>query len=384
MRILHISAGNLYGGVEVLLRTLARCSRLNPELQQEFAVCFEGRLASELKAAGASVHVIGAVRARNPLAVKSARRRLLQILARGGFDLAVCHMAWAQAILGPVVRDARIPLVLWHHDPGDGSGWLDRWARLIPPDLAICNSLYTAAKLRRCYPELPAKVLYCPVEMPPMLSSKRSQTREELGLDEGSVAIIQIGRMERNKGQLEHLEALSQLRDLPDWVCWQVGEAQRPVEVRYLESLRNAAERLGIGERVRFLGYQTDTVRLLHAADIYCQPNIGPEGFGITFIEALSAGVPVVTSVLGPSGEIVDPSCGVLVPPGDAAALAAVLRDLIEAPTRRERLGAAGPARAKALCDPLTQMNRLGAILASVIEPARSQRAIAAAPSAHP
>ena len=82
------------------------------------------------------------------------------------------------------------------------------------------------------------------------------------------------------------------------------------------------------------------------SADIHCQPNTGPEPFGIAFVEALYAGLPVVTTRLGGALEIVNETCGVLVPPGDAGALAAALRRLIADPAERSRLGRAGPARA--------------------------------------
>src|SRR2546422_5237601 len=56
MRVLHVSSGNLYGGIETLLLTLARHRNLCPGLDQHFALCFEGRLSEELAAVGARVH----------------------------------------------------------------------------------------------------------------------------------------------------------------------------------------------------------------------------------------------------------------------------------------------------------------------------------------
>ena len=73
------------------------------------------------------------------------------------------------------------------------------------------------------------------------------------------------------------------------------GGAQRSHEAVYLAELRQAADRAGIGDRVRFLGQRTDVPDLLAAADVFCQPNTGPEPFGIAFVEALYAGLPVVT-----------------------------------------------------------------------------------------
>jgi glycosyltransferase involved in cell wall biosynthesis len=92
---------------------------------------------------------------------------------------------------------------------------------------------------------------------------------------------------------------------------------------------------------------------------VHCQANITPESFGITYVEALAAGLPVVTSRFGGAMEIVDESCGVLVPPGDSNALAAALERLIVDRPLRAKLAAAAPARARTLSDPATQMFRL-------------------------
>ena len=121
--------------------------------------------------------------------------------------------------------------------------------------------------------------------------------------------------MEAWKGHRLLLEALGRLRHVPGWVLWVAGGAQRPYEARYLAELEAQATELGIRGRVRFLGQRSDVPRLLRAADIHCQPNLGPEPFGIAFIEALQARLPVVTTAMGGPLEIIDGSCGVLVAP---------------------------------------------------------------------
>ena len=169
--------------------------------------------------------------------------------------------------------------------------------------------------------------------------------------------------MEEWKGQAVLLEALGRLRHHTGWTLWMAGGAQRPSEARYLQSLRDAAERLGIADRVRFLGHRTDVPALLNLSDIFCQPNLAPEPFGISLVEAMSAGLPVVTSAAGGALEIVNESCGVLVPAGDAAALAVALERLILDSAERQRLGRAGPSRAAELCDPTAQTRRFGALM---------------------
>ena len=284
-----------------------------------------------------------------------------ELLDERAADVVVCHLAWAQAIFGPGARASGVPLVFWAHDATDALHWLDRWARLTPPDLAICNSHFTAATMLRLYPRVATQVIYCPVSPPAFNASvsDRAEVRGELNTPLDATVIVQVSRMEEWKGQRLHLETLGQLRDLPGWVCWIVGSAQRPDEARYERELHAVAKQHGIEQRVRFVGQRSDVSRILSAADIYCQPNTGPEPFGLTLIEALQAGLPVITSAMGGATEIVNDSCGILVPVGSVADLASALRLLVNDAQLRRRLGGSGPARARELTDPAAQLSHL-------------------------
>ena len=367
MRVLHVYGGNLYGGIEALLVTMARARPLCPALEPEIALCFDGRLSDELEATGIPVHRLPEVRASRPLTVVRARRALAELVEGGRFDRVICHAAWAQGLLGPAVKQARIPLVFWVHDVVTGKHWTERLARRVRPDLVICTSRYTAASIPSFYADVPTAVVAPPVstDAPRLTRTERATVRAELDTPADATVIIQVSRMDVWKGHALAIEALAQLRELP-WIGWIVGGAQRPAEVGYVEALRADADRLGVADRIRFLGERTDVRRLLAAADIHCQANLRPEPFGIAFVEALAAGLPVVTAAIGGALEIVDDSCGILVPPNDPAALAAALRRLIEDPVLRARLASAGPARARALCDPSAQMRRLVDALASM------------------
>ena len=211
------------------------------------------------------------------------------------------------------------------------------------------------------------EVIRCPVE-PQNAACRpgRDEVRREIGTSPDSTVIVQVSRMEPWKGHKLHLEALGELRGLDDWECWQVGGAQRPDETRYVDEMQALARSLGIADRVRFLGRRSDVPDLLAAADIFCQPNLGPEPFGIVFVEALNAGLPVVTTAMGGPLEIVDDSCGRLTPPGDVRALAAALQELVENPETRNRLATAAPGRGFDLCDPTNQTRNLAATLQSI------------------
>jgi glycosyltransferase involved in cell wall biosynthesis len=368
MRVLHVYSGNLFGGIETMLITLARCRNLCPEMEPHFAVCFEGRLSEELRTTGAPVHMLGAVRTSRPLSVLRARQALAQVLREENPDVVICHGAWSLSIFGPIARKAALPVVFWLHGPTNGKHWLERWARRTPPELAICNSDYTASTVKNLFVNVRTEVNYCPVMIKKRVThgKDRLAIRDELNTSKDSVVIIQVSRMEPLKGHRLHLRALEALRDSADWVCWFVGGGQRPHELEYLDELRATAESAGVADRVRFVGERSDVHHVLAAADIFCQPNIGPEGFGLTFIEALGSGLPVVTTALGGAKEIVNESCGFLIPSNDAPALTDVLRGLINNRTLRSELGAAGAQRARELCDPASQIQRLHRTLATL------------------
>jgi len=369
MRILHVHSGNLYGGVETVLTTLARRQDVCPDMQQQFALCFEGRLSRELASIGPRPHSIGPVRVSRPLTVLRGRRELGKLLARGAYDALVFHSAWSHAIFAPVGRTARKPSVVWVHGTTSGKHWSERWARRMDPDVVLCNSRFTANGAAAVYPKVSMNVLYYPLELKSvrLSSSDRTTVRAELNTPGNATVIVQVSRMERWKGQLPHIEALSRLKAIPDWICWFVGGPQRPEEQQYFEELREATLRLGIAERVRFLNERNDVQRLLGAADIFCQPNLGPEPFGICFVEALAAGLPVVAAGMGGATEIINETCGMLVRPGNTEEIAQKLQQLIENPDLRRKLGQGGPARARELCDPTVRIKELSSILTGVI-----------------
>jgi len=360
VRVLHVYSGNRFGGIESLLVTLARQSAPSGELTTAVALCFDGRLARELGAAGVPVHHLGETRVSRPYTMHRARRALADLLVRERFDCVVCHAAWSHAIFARVVRRAAVPLVFWAHDAATGRHWSERWARRTPPDLVIANSRFTASTVAALFDEVRVAIVHAPVEAAaPASSAERDRIRLELGTPADAVVVAQACRMDAWKGHGVLLTALAALQHRTEWVCWMIGGPQRPEEANYAESLVHLADRLRIAGRVRFTGERSNVPRLLAGADLLCQPNVSPEPFGIALVEALGAGLPVVTSAFGGAIEIVDQSCGRLVPPRDPAALAAALEPLIVDPALRDRLARAAPLRARNLCDPSTQMRRL-------------------------
>jgi glycosyltransferase involved in cell wall biosynthesis len=360
VRVLHLHSGNIFGGVETMLVTLAE-RRAHASMDPSFALCFRDRLAEELERAGAPVTILGDARLSRPLTLLDVRRRLSDLLRATRPDVVLTHHPWTRVVFGGVLRDARRTSVLWMHGPG--TGWLHWTAARWPPDAVIFNSAFTRTTMPAAYGALPVTVVHCPLRMPPAPGAEdRAKIRCEHGAEDGDVVIVQASRLEAWKGHSVHLRALARLRDRAGWMLWLLGGAQRG-DGHYARELMALSAQLGIADRVRFIGERPDVARYLAAADIYCQPNIEPEPFGLAYVEALAAGLPVVTSDLGGAREIVDAATGVLVPAGDDGALALVLGELIADSARRIRLGAAGASRAAALCDPERQIARLESFL---------------------
>jgi glycosyltransferase involved in cell wall biosynthesis len=357
MRVMHIGAGKLYGGIERTLFSYARFRGVFPSADPCYVLTSQGRLDTELQSCGVDVHITNAVRISRPWTVARARRDLAALLQQQKPDVAVCHSTWPHAVFGPVVRAAGIPLAFAAHDFPNGRHWLDRLARRTRPDLVIANSDYIKAAVLKRLPNVRIETHYVPVETAAAqpCAGDRDALRSQFGARPETAVIMMACRLERWKGHGSLLSALARLANMGpnlDWQCWIAGGPQRPHEEIYFDELMQAVSEYKLEGRVFFLGQRQDVPRLLAAADIHCQPNEDPEPFGVAFVEALLSGLPVVTTEMGGGAEIVNSQCGLLVPPADSVALARALETLIVNPGLRAALGAAGPGRARDICDP--------------------------------
>lgn len=370
MKVLHIYSGNLFGGVETFLVTLAKCQDLCPDMHHSFALCFEGRLSRELRTETKNVFILGKVRISRPWYVWLARKKLSELLRQDKFSLVVCHGCWAQFVFGSVVKKLNIPLILWLHDIIKGTHWLEVLARRVVPDFILANSKYTQKTVANLFPKIPNESVYYPVITPDTKDYEviRRKKRDELGIPKGSVVIALIARLEKWKGHELLISSLARIKDLADWSCCIVGGPQRPKESKYLKSLKQKVLRLGIKDRIRFLGECRDTFPILLASDIFCQPNITPEPFGISLIEAMYAKMPIVTTdIKSGATEIIDNNCCKLVPPNDASALSLALKSLVNNPAQRAIFGECGFVKALALCGTTLQLNKIFYIFSKVI-----------------
>lgn len=176
--------------------------------------------------------------------------------------------------------------------------------------------------------------------IPPVCgAAEATDLRRTFGIGTDTPLLMLTGRIRRSKGCETLIKALGSIRDLP-WAMVFVG-ATKPADYRERLMKLSAAE--GIADRVFFTGFTSNARSLVCQADIGVQPSIVREAFGLSVLEFMQAGKPVVTTDNGGQREFVtDGSNGFLIAPDDSKALSEALRALICDKPLREKMGECG------------------------------------------
>ena len=315
-RLLQAMAGATHGGAEAFFERLAIALARAGE-EQKIVIRHEDERAARLRAVGLDVEELAFGGA-----VDFSTKRRLGGIARGFRPQVV--MTWMSRATrlcprGDFVHVARL------------GGYYDlRYYKNC--DHLIGNTRALAAwMIGEGWPE--SRVHYLPnfAEIVPMPAVARAS----LVTPEGAPLALALGRLHPNKGFDVLLDAVARVEGL---YLWLAGEG--PLRA----ALERQAASLGIGDRVRFLGWRQDVAALLAAADmLVCSSRSEP--LGNTIIEAWAARVPVVAcAAAGPVELIAPDKNGLLVPVDDAPALAAAMQALVQDKPRAAALAAAGHA----------------------------------------
>jgi glycosyltransferase involved in cell wall biosynthesis len=345
-------------------------------MKPHFAVCFEGRIAEELRQAGCPPEILGPVRLSRPWTLWQARRRLRAWLAGNRADVVIVHSGWLGAMAGAVPQRCQVPTVFWAHGSGGYGTRGERLLRPAPPALVLANSQWTLDSVHHQFPGASAEVIGLPVEFETPDPSAREALRREMNTPPGWLVVLCVSRLERWKGHTVLIDAISRLRPKArggepcgQMSVWVAGSASGMEGTSYAAELRQQARSAGFTDQeFCWLGERRDVANLLSAADLFCQPNTAPEPFGIVFVEAMYARLPVITSDLGGASELLKGSgAAILCPPEDGEAVAEAIRRLILDPALRERMGVAGRRRADEVCRPDRQMRAIEMALRSIV-----------------
>jgi glycosyltransferase involved in cell wall biosynthesis len=171
------------------------------------------------------------------------------------------------------------------------------------------------------------------------------RARAEFGIGPRDMVVGSAGRLAEEKGQEHFLQAARVVASRFEQTKFLVVGGSEPGGQGYRERLERIAAEIQPPSDVIFTGYRSDMADLIAAMDIVVVPSLR-EGFGRVAGEAMAMGKAVVCSDVGGIPEIVvSGKTGVLVPPGDADALAREVSDLIASPDRISELGKAARRR---------------------------------------
>jgi len=169
-----------------------------------------------------------------------------------------------------------------------------------------------------------------------------STVTREIGSTPDNLVIIQVARLDHLKDHLTGIRAMGRIaRRRDDVRLVLVGEGPE------MEKIEAEIGGQNLEPYVRLLGLRHDVAELLQAADLFLLSSIS-EGIPVTVIEAMAAGLPVVSTDVGGVAEIVEQGrTGLLAPSGDDAALADAVLQLADDPDLRARMGQQGRRRAE-------------------------------------
>lgn len=168
----------------------------------------------------------------------------------------------------------------------------------------------------------------------------RAALRRGLGVPEGAPLVGAVGRLITQKAPLDFVRAAANVHAArPDAHFVWVGDGP------LMEAARAEAAALGVADAVHFVGPRRDVPALLQALDLFVLPSRW-EGFALSVLEAMAAGLPVVaTAVTGADEAVAAGESGLIVPPGDIDAMARAMREIITNPDRGRAFGAHGRER---------------------------------------
>ncbi|MDP8927710.1 MAG: glycosyltransferase [Actinomycetota bacterium] len=353
LRVCHLIHALSQGGAEQVLVELAH---VRASTALDFSVVSlmptEGlALPGRLRRLGIDVHPLGLPSRWDPRALVRAHG-LIRDLAP---DVLHSHGKHADLVGAFVARRLSIPLVSTLHLIEDAPtivGRGKRWLAVQVRARAAVQTVAVSEALRdwylRAFPVEPTRVVTIHNGVGPGAGSTpttRASVRSALGIPRNAVMAIMVAMMRPGKGHAELIAAAAKIPPSLPLSLVIVGDGP----------LLNALEASACASslpfrRVIFAGFREDVPALLEASDFIVHPS-NSDALPTALIHGLAAGLPAVASAVGGIPEVVTRDTGLLVPPGDANALATAMACLTSDADLRRRLGIAARRRFETMFD---------------------------------
>lgn len=289
----------------------------------------DGPLTYLAKRAGAEVITLP-LATKNILKITSNSKKLRKIISRNKVDLVHAHSrapAWSGYL---AAKKQGIPFITTYHGSySEGTRLKRRYNRvMVAGDRVVAVSHFISDLIKSRYQIDFEKINVIhdgvdPAKFDPaaVRGDRLIRLAKEWRIEDGQPAILLPARLTDWKGQTLFIEALAKMRH-QEAVGILIGSDQG--RHRYTQSLMDLAVQSGVGGRLRLAGHVEDMPAALKLADIVVNCSLKPEAFGRTIVEAQAMGRIVVAADHGGARETIIPDMtGFLVPPRDAASLAA-------------------------------------------------------------
>ncbi len=347
LKVLHIiSDTNIGGAGRHLLTFLEHCDR---SLLEVAVLCPAGSLlaprCAELGAQVREVKGLAPDRSFDP----ASALRLVPVVAhyvhRRGFRVVHTHASLSGRLAALAVRAPRTVYTRHRLDWSPPRGAAGRLAaavnRLAASRVIAVSSEVARALAAEGVPPEHIAVIRHGIDAARFRERALQPPLSSLPPKDGPVVGV-VARLEPEKGIFTFLEAASLIAGRCAGVSfWVVGEGSQEKE------LKAAAGRLGLKDRVFFLGFREDVPQVMARLDVLAVPSLS-EAFGLSLLEGMCLGLPCVASDTGGLAEVAGGGeHALLVPPGDAAALASCVLHLLENPVEAASLGRRAAAAAE-------------------------------------
>jgi glycosyltransferase involved in cell wall biosynthesis len=371
-RVLYFDHTAALGGGELALLALVR--RLDLQRYEPVVVLgADGPLAGKLRDAGIQVRILPldarvASAPRDRLGASGLRSlpacgrtlayviRLRRLIVAEQVDLVHTNSLKADLIGGLAARLAGRP-VIWHIRDRISSDYLPapvagmfRWLSRLIPNFVVANSQSTLRTVGRL---TSARVIYSGVEDCSLAAPSgptggvvsKDRVSEDRVLDAAPIIGL-VGRISPWKGQHVFVRAAAAIVERFPSARFQIVGAPLFGEQDYELQVKELTARLGLEGRIEFTGFRSDVTALMRQFDILVHASTVGEPFGQVVVQGMAAGKPVVATNGGGVPEIVtDGVTGLLVPMGDANALADAVCTLLADPVRAREMGRLGRER---------------------------------------
>lgn len=341
--VMFVSSHARLGGEENYLARLLE--ELGPEWVAGVVSLEDAPFVERLRAMNVPTEVIP-TSARAPGMLRSALR-LRRALRRSRPQVVHANGVKAAVVCAVATFGTRFPLIWLKHD----FSWDGRLARAVA---RRCDQVVGVSEaVTETFRGDTRRKVHVVHNGLPSLEVDREQGRRTmeslLGSPDGEVVSL-VGRIDPTKG---HRELLAVLPDLiarrPGLRVAFIGAEHFP-HLEFAEELRRELAERGLEGAVTFVGFREDAVELIAGSDLVVVPStidergMGREGFPYVGLEAMAVGTPVVGYAHGGLPEMLG-ECGLLVPPGDRAALRHAILDVLESEEERDRLARCGRRR---------------------------------------